>query len=450
MKYLTKYLNYPLATIFSLCILFAVYGIISHKESVPVSWLIVPSGAVLCLFIAVKLNQLESIDMDISKYRRITALMSIILFTVQLISAVLSDFVPKNDLLYVCTGAKNLILGLDISTNLPDYQPDYFEIYPNNHMLFMVIYLLYRIEFALTGNMSNFLPIAVNIISLNLSYILMCRCAEIVHKPSRALVCAVRGILFTPFVTYSCFFYTDSMAMPLVMASAYCYLKYTKVQKISLLILSSAFVGLAYKMKGSSLVLLIAIIMDMISSRLKIRDFMAVTLPCIISVKAVSESALKILHISHETLKQKSFPFIHWIMMSADGRGGYNREDFLYTKSFIGTAKKSADFDRLCEKLNIQGFGGFIHHLAEKITYTWENTTFMASYYNPFFSSKVFYVISFFSHFTILFSILIGIKKSTDKTFLFRLCLFGMIIFLLIWETRCRYLVSFFPLFMLI
>lgn len=449
MKYLTKYLNYPLIAVFSLCILLAVQGIIS-KNSVPFSWIIIPLSTALCVFTALKLNKLESVDMEICKYRRITAFMSITLFTVQLISAVLSDFEPKNDLLYVCTGAKNIILGLDISTNLPDYQPDYFEIYPNNHMLFMVIYLLYRIEFALTGNISNFLPIAVNIICLNLSYILMCRCAEMVHNPSRAFVCAVRGILFTPLVSYSCFFYTDSMTMPLVMASVYFYLKYKKSQKISLLILSGAFIGLAYKMKGSSLVLLIAIIMDMISSNPKIKDFTAVTLPCVISCKVISESALKILHISHETLKQKSFPLIHWIMMSADGRGGYNRDDFLYTKSFIGTEKKTADFDRLCEKLNSQGFGGFIRHLAEKITYTWDNVTFMAGYYNPCFSSKVFYVISFFCHFTILFSILTGMKKSTDKTFLFRLCLFGMIIFLLIWETRCRYLVSFFPLFMLI
>ena len=50
----------------------------------------------------------------------------------------------------------------------------------------------YKIEFMLTGNITDTLPTALNLIGLNISYILMCRIAEMIHKPSKAFLCAVR------------------------------------------------------------------------------------------------------------------------------------------------------------------------------------------------------------------------------------------------------------------
>lgn len=452
MKHLTKYFNPIITVTFAVCILLAIYGAITYKTGfLPAPWLIIPISAILCFFIASGLNRLENLNITVHEYRRITLIMCMMLFTAQLITAIFADFTPINDLSYICTSAKNLILDKNIYTDIPEYHNDYFETYPNNHFLFTIIYILYKTEFLLTGNITNTLPTALNLIGLNISYILMCRCAEMIHKPSEAFVCAVRGMIFTPLITYTSFFYTDSMTMPLVTASAYFYLKFKKSDKITQLIICSTLIGMAYKMKGSSLVLLIAIIIDMLMDKYKLRNFAVITIPCFAVCKIISETALKILHISHETLKQKSFPLIHWIMMSADGRGGYNSEDFLYTQSFVGDNKKSADLARLSEKLHNQGLFGFLHHLTEKIAYTWENFTFMAGYYyTGSFSSRIFIVTSFLCHFTLLFSILISMKKGTDKTFLFRLCLFGLIIFLLIWEARCRYLVSFFPLFLLI
>lgn len=444
-----KYFNYSLLTVFSVCIVLALYGLIVNKmASVPASWLIIPCGAFICIFLARELNSLENIQMTIHHYRRICTVMCLLLFVAQLIVAVFADFTPINDLSYVCTGARNLILDKNISDGLPSYHQDYFEVYPNNHALFIIIYLLYKIEFVFTGTMSDFLPTALNLIGLNISYILFCKCAEIIHEPPKAFVCAVRGMLFTPLFTYTSFFYTDAMAMPLVMISTYLYLNYRKSNKISFLIICGAFISIAYKIKGSSLVLLVAIFIDMAFSKPKIRDFIAVSLPCGAVCKIISETALKIMHISHETIREKSFPLIHWVMMSADGRGGYNQEDFFFTQA--STNKVTDDLARLADKLSSQG-GRFILHITEKISYTWENCAFMAGYfYNDSFSSRIFYVMTFFCHFTLLFSVLMGIKKDNNKTFLFRLCLFGMIVFLLIWETRCRYLVSFFPLFLLI
>ncbi|MDE7226173.1 MAG: hypothetical protein K2N49_04880, partial [Ruminococcus sp.] len=225
------------------------------------------------------------------------------------------------------------------------------------------------------------------------------------------------------------------------------------------LIICGIILGAGFKMKGNTGVLLVAVLVDFFVSdsgfniKETAKKITAVLIPFISVSRMISEICIKILNISRDALRECKFPLIHWIMMSADGRGGYNSEDFLYTQSFSGTDKVSADLARLTLKLKNQGLFGFLAHLADKIAYTWENFTFMAGYYyNGSFSSPVFSVTAFVCHFTVIFSILLSMNnnKNTARTFLFRLSLFGICIFLLIWETRCRYLVNFFPVFMLI
>ena len=458
MKRAINIFNAAIIIFFSAVIVLAVFGASVNKaNTLPLPGLIVTVGAAVSFGLAVCLNKLEKNlpEMDVYKFRRYMILFSAILLAAQVITAVFADLTPKNDLLYVTTGAKNLILGKDLYEGLPEYHLDYFECYPNNHMLFSVIYILYKLQYILTGSINDIFPTALNIVSLNISYLLFCRCAEIIHTPRKAFVCAVRGMLFTPMITYASFFYTDSLAMPFVMASAYCYLKYRKSDKLYQLLLCGIFIGIGYKMKGSTFVLLIAIVIDMVIRKFPFKNIAAIILPCAAVMKIISLFSIKLLNISCKSLKEKAFPLLHWIMMSADGRGGYNSADFLYTQSFSGHKKISADLSRLAEKLNSQGIFGFLCHLCDKTAYTWENITFMAGYfYNGSFSSPSFITAAFFCHFTILFSILISLvdsrKKGADDEFIFKLCLFGLSVFLLIWETRCRYLVSFFPLFLLI
>lgn len=436
--------------VFAVCVITAAYSTIIYRPSykyLAVLGLIISAAAA---FFLGKLEKKLS-DISVYQYRRITAMFCILLLASQITTAFLVDFTPKNDLSYLCVGAKNLILGNDIYTGIPSYHHDYFEVYPNNHLLFSVIYMLYKTEYAISGNITDFLPTAVNIAGLVLSYFMMCRCAELVHSPSKALICAIRGMLFTPMLTYSRFFYTDSMSMPMIICALYFYIKYRKNKRMTLLIICGAFIGIAYKMKGSAIILLIAIVLDMAVNREIFRNYIITVIPCFTVCKVISAICLQLLNISAAQLKEKAFPLIHWIMMSADGRGGYNSEDFFFTQRLPLEGRNRAIFIRLIEKLKDQGFLGFFAHTAEKIAYTWQNFTFMAGYYhNSDFNSNAFYAVSFLCHFTILFSILGSLIKVKKGTVIFRLCLVGLCIFLMIWESRCRYLVSFFPIFMLI
>lgn len=390
---------------------------------------------------------------------RIFCILAVGLLVMQTAFVIFQDFTPKNDLSYVCQGAKNLVTGKSLYENIPEIHRHYFAVYPNNHMLFTVIYGLYKIEYIFTGNITNILPVVFNIISLNISYILMYKTAKLVYSPEKSLVCAFRGIMFTPLITYAAFFYTDSISMPWITGALYLYMKWRISGNIHNMALCGMVLAIAYKLKGSAGIMIPAVIIDMIFFSNRKKRFISFSLLmtifivfCII-LGGISRS---IIGLNDYELDRYRFPLIHWVMMSADGKGGYCSEDFRYTLSFNGyDSKINADIERLSEKLSAEGTAGFLEHLIQKISYTWRDGTYMAGYYNKysFLKSYGFYVFTALCQFTMIFRVVrrsFSGKEISDNEFIPRIMLFGVAVFLMIWETRCRYLVSFFALFALI
>ncbi len=443
--------------------------------SVPLGIVIVAMLTFSAFFLSSQYGRLEKLfEKRINGYPekadRLFYIMAALLLTLQVCFVLSGDFIPKNDLSYVCRGAENLIMGKDLHNGLPERHQHYFAVYPNNHLLFVFIYRLYKIQFALTGETSNTLPILINITGLNLSYILMYKTAKLMYSPAKALVCAVKGLLFTPLITYSAFFYTDAVSMPWITGALYFYIKWRscdsddRTKSISYLIFCGLFLAVAYKLKGSAAIFIPAAIIDIVFNRKK-KSQKLISIITIVTVFAalciiLGSVSKSIIGMDGEEGEKYRFPLIHWVMMSADGNGGYQFEDFQYTKSFEGYDNKvSADLDRLRVKLSEQGAAGLCKHLLYKLTYTWQNSTFMAGYYNKqsFLKSNIFYVLSALCHFTLLFGIIrsyISKIKSKDDVlsseFMPKIAFAGLTAFLLIWEARCRYLVSFFVLFALI
>lgn len=383
---------------------------------------------------------------------RIFCILAFILLVFQLNFAFIQDFTPKNDLSYICTGAENIVTGNPVYNNIPEIHKHYFAVYPNNHMIFTVIYGFYRLEYIFTGNIKNIFPIIFNIINLDISYILMYKISGIINTPEKSVICALRGLMLTPFVTYSAFFYTDSMAMPYIMGSIYLYIKYKN--KISDIIICSILIAVGYKFKGSTGLLIPSIILDMLINKRKdrLKNISVLIMVFVIFCMTLSKISAGIISIDDAELEKYRFPLIHWIMMSVNGRGGYCAEDFRYTLSFNGYENKiNADISRLAGKLSDMGFSGFFSHLICKISYTWRDGTYMTGYYNKynFLRSYGFYIFTAVFHFKTLYDIVY--KYISGKYYnIIKIVIITLSLFLMVWETRCRYLVSFFPLFMLI
>ena len=222
---------------------------------------------IVFLFITIVyfIPEVKLININYKTADKIFCILVLVLLLFQVNFAFIQDFTPKNDLSYICTGAENLIAGNPLYNNIPDVHKHYFAVYPNNHMIFMTVYILDRLEYAFTGNIKNIFLVIFNIISLDISYIFMYKISGIINPPEKSVACAVRGLLLTPFVTYSAFFYTDSMAMPYITGAVYFYLKYSK----SDMIIAGILIAVGYKFKGSAGLLIPAVILDMLINRRK-------------------------------------------------------------------------------------------------------------------------------------------------------------------------------------
>lgn len=494
-KIFSKFVNYGFGIFFALAMALSVYFLadwllvehyISSQAAVyGVILLIALAACAGCLALRKLGNVFEArLGDDAKKCDRIFAIMALALLAVQIIFAACSHFTPINDLSYICTSAKNYILmGADtIYEGLPSRHQEYYAVYPNNHLLFLIVLALYKIQYALTGHITNVLPTAFNLIGLNASYILMYMCARVIYKPSKALLCAVRGLLFTPLMTYVMYFYTDALGMPWLTGALYLYLKWrsrrAEGEKLlsgksaALLISCGAVLGIAYKIKGSAVILLPAILLDLLfqqkgakgllsAIKAKLAPFAAILAVFAVVSALIGSLACSVLKISKDELYKYSFPTIHWVMMSADGKGGYNYDDFMYTRSFEGKdEKKRADLERLNEKIHEQGASGMLNHCMLKLTYTWKLGTYMINYYmtdSKLLTSKAFLVICTALHFTLMLSMVstyLSRLKSNDDVlqgdFILKVTLMGLTVFLMLWEARCRYLVSFFVLFALL
>lgn len=411
--------------------------------------------------------------------RNIFCILFLILMISQLIIAIYSGFKPRNDLKHLCDIAQNVILyGKDkMYYGINKEHQNYLSVYPNNHMVYMYIYLLYKFEYSLTGHFSNFLPILFNILSLDIAYFLTYKCAKLIYDPSKAIFCAIRAFLFTPIITYACIFYSDSLSMPWISASIYFYIKQHKmeciekkgkIKKYGIFILSILTICIAYKIKGSAIIFLAAMAIDMIIIRIKkngIRQtfsyFISALVLFAVCSLLISSVLCNTIGITKKSLDRYSFPVEHWVMMTATGEGGYHLKDVQYTKSFdTKEKKKEADIERLKYKLESQSTKEFAIHIIKKTTHLWMGGTYMTDYYYRKFSlfkSNIYLIFTIIFHYAVLFfiasSFIEGLRRKNDvfsDTCVLRLTLVGIIFFFLLWESRNRYIIDFFTLFTLI
>ncbi|MGN0194470.1 MAG: hypothetical protein ACI39G_05120 [Pseudoramibacter sp.] len=396
------------------------------------------------------------------------------LLAVQIIIARSSTSPPRYDLSYVCRGSKNLVLRgpAYIHAGLPKYHEHYFYTYPNNQMILVIIAGIYKIESVLTGEISNVYPLYFNILCINLSLVLLFAAAEKIYDAKRAFWCAFKCLFFLPIFSYVPFFYTETFAMPWLMGAVYLYICFrTRCDKEEACHLSpSAFLTLgfamlllviAYKIKGSAGLLLPVMLCDLAFHNRKTKTKAAVLIYSLYltavfaaAAKLCSAALIKGLQISERDIQRYQFPMIHWVMMSASGVGGFHENDFLYTLSQPSQAAKShADWIRLFQKL--RAAPAFLKTMSIKIGRTWGYATFMSTRYMPSDFYSRFRVFIHALYFAVFFNTeWIFIRESTERlkghSNLFKLALFVLALFLLVWETKSRYLVTFLPLWALI
>ena len=159
--------------------------------------------------------------------------------------------------------------------------------------------------------------------------------------------------------------------------------------------------------------------------------------------------------------------------MGLAGHGGYNADVYWMTASIEGKEeKREVDRAFIQKQLGRYGIWGMKEHLKEKILFTWGDGVYFAPeklkreplQESPLHSwvldsgieYKKTYQYCSAVHFLLLLGIFLSIfcnvlrKGDVQEALAVQIAVFGLFLFLLIWETRSRYLVNFVPMFILL
>ena len=396
----------------------------------------------------------------------INSILFLLLLVIQIIIAKELSVDPGWDFGAVANSAKSIALSGDT-----DYWW-YFANYPNNLGATIFLTLVYKLTIILGISIDNYIKVGIFInivvidLSLILSFILL-----FIHKGEKVATLFTFSIIFiTPLYMYTPIFYTDTLSMIYPIILFIFYHLYKNRNKIIYIILGSIFIAIGVLIKPNVIISLIALfIYSYLTDKLKgYYKVIFVGILSLILVNTTFNLYLKNKYMFDVT--KNGFPSTHWIMMGLKGDGGYNPDDVEFTLNTDPKQRKDENIRVIKERLKDYKLSGLIHHFDKKIKYTWADGTLNApgklrqyplntgNYLDEYIyggKSEVYLYISGASFSLTILGVLISAlsslidKKHINIQDLFNISIFGVFLFLLMWETRSRYILCLLPIMMM-
>jgi hypothetical protein len=387
----------------------------------------------------------------------------------------------------------------DIATGRLIRNWGYFQEYPYNLNTAVFVGIF---KFILGGN--QWAPYILNIIAVTLSITGVCLLANRLYGQRASVLTAFFCIAATPLYLYIPIVYTDTLSMPFAIWTVYVWsfikpypISTGKIPMVHFCILIGLLSAVGYLIKPVAAIGLAAFIMDYILNRNK---YISVAFR---SKKLVMKIVSKMLPLAAAFLTfvlvvsafrfyidtkgfdsrldvNKSIPYTHWLMMGINapateggtsyGYGGFSNEDLKYTRSYKTLQEKEqAEIVMIRNRLNQFGVEGYALFLLKKIEWTWTDGTYFAPVklarypekltalhkfvlFSNGKSNKLYLVFTQLVQAMMLSMIFVGcitlLRKNADDAFrLMSVMCLGLMLFLLFWETRSRYLVFLIPVF---
>lgn len=432
--------------------------------------LIIIAGSIglflLLYFIDKKLKLLKD-----SKLKKIVICSFIIIIILQLGFVVLLFIKPSWDYSRVLVQARELALG---NYGFPEY---FYDLYPNNIGLTLLMGAIFKLVNIFTDRDIIYLGVAImfNILMINASIYVLYKLIYKLFGLSRATMFTIFVIMITPFYSYSQIVYTDTttMVFPIAMLlMLYNYINSEKRNKYIYLICIGIIGVIGTILKTNIVICLIAIFIYLILTNkliIGVKNCVIISIPFVIIISIYQSLVPKFIPIEY---KEAGLPYTHWVMMGLKGPYGfYDSDDVKFSKGIKleqgKEATREANISVIKERLNNYGVKGCLELVNKKVETTWGDGTYFAPNKLSRFpigennvrkyvigdKKAAFVYISQFSHVIILITILIGAikayKKPTDFVKVIHISIFGVFLFLILWETRSRYLICYLPVMIL-
>lgn len=364
--------------------------------------------------------------------------------------------------------------GVKMANHGINFGQYFYEQYPNNIGAALLMGIIFKICNIVSS--SNYIyglaAILVNIFLINLAVIVLYIFIKKLYGIRISTLFAVFILLISPLYAYVPIVYTDTLTMIFPILTFYLYYLYINSgvkYKYLYLVGLGIIVAIGTILKTNIIIGLVALIIYII--------FTSGTLKRISKRVSLIGSSFIIIMILNNylvsalipiPLEEAGYPPTHWIMMGLSIKGGYNPHDIEFTESFkTKEERKTANIKEIKRRLEEFGVKGYLKFLNTKLIYTWSDGTLYSpeklrrdpvhytKYHDYIIGDKnsEFLYLSQGSYILMMIFILIGaisMFKSKDKLiYLCNICIFGVFLFLIIWETRSRYIVCFLPVFLL-
>lgn len=371
--------------------------------------------------------------------------------------------------------------------------PSYFAYYPNNVFLLLFYTNLFRIV-KILGNPISYLMAAIicNIILVDISIIMLYLCGKKLLGEKRGILPSLFAVPMIGLNPWFLIPYTDTFALSFPIIIYYIYLKFIKNEWKG--IPSWFFIGITASVgilvKPQTIIILIAIVLvEIFSNHLKketIIKGITYSLSLLIGFLLISN----IFHIysnyetsafiSEELKYEREVPFTHFFMMGMNEEtlGSWYTPDVDATQSIIGKDEKMK-FNLQVIKQRYQDFGvtGYLSFLSKKAVNIYKDGSFgygLEGSFNtsdPFRQGKIYEKIQdvmlynregyeiykqlLNAYWVVLLAFFVISVKNiwrTEEKFIdvMKLAIFGLTLFLLLFEGRARYLYHLLPIFILV
>ena len=405
---------------------------------------------------------------------RVYIVTAAVLFVLQLVYVLSVNYNPVSDGKYLDIICRNMVDGRSLYFSLDAHHTHYLERYSNQWGLFLLQTLLYKTTRAVFGYIPKLTAPLAAMACMQLSFFLVYKLCDKLFKRRVHKILALLAVMLNPVLfAYFCIFYSDVVSMPFVLAAVYfgiCAAESIGKKRFLLFsALTAVTVGIGFCIKGSVAVAGVALIIY-VFFKVNLKRALCFTAAVVIGLAGIVFAERQIMYCSNiitpDGVESYGFPMSHWVMMGLNGRGGYNDDSFMFTYSQPDKQTRDAACrEKISATLSDMGISGMAKHIVDKLNYTWSGGVYQLTWQlsdtedsaaKRFFGGSVPFLCIAFTAQNILIllmaaSFLISaIHCRTDNSYLLRLTALGLVLFLLLWETRSRYMINMLPLFVLI
>lgn len=372
-------------------------------------------------------------------------------------------------------------LQLAAEGHFTSYAPYFLESL-NNLFVTLVLTIAFKAG-SLAGLSPDFTGILLNSLAVACSVLFLYLAVAKQYCQQLALYFAFLCYFFVPMVLYVPVYYTDTLSMPFVCFGLWAAIMARAAATPHARLLWAGALGLSagtgYLVKGSAAILLAACLLwALLADHAPMKQTLAscaVALACFAVLVLAWQAFLPVNPwLSLDALDDHRLPASHYIMMGLAGEGGYHGKDHLFSASFGSLPERvAANREVIAQRLQAMGPGGLAAHLQKKLAYTWADGTYFAPMklcmypWNEFWLHQ--WILPGGRHYAVFRRlcgaaqlVLLGLlaggalrvamqkQPAANLAFAARAAVVGLALFLMVWETRSRYLVNFAPLLALL